>query len=94
MSGTPASLQPLALSDRGRYRDEARRLSALMRDEKETPLERAVWWVEYVGRHRGAPHLRSPALDVPWYQVRKPIDQGANQLMIGRVEARINLYMH
>jgi len=32
-----------------------------MRDQKETPIERAVYWIEYVIRHRGAPHLQSEA---------------------------------
>lgn len=26
-----------------------------------TPQERVVFWMEYVIRHRGAPHLRPPA---------------------------------
>jgi len=30
-----------------------------MRDQKERPLDRAVYWIEYVIRHQGAPHLRS-----------------------------------
>lgn len=33
------------------------------------PLERAVWWVEYVLRHDGAHHLRSPAQDLAGYQL-------------------------
>lgn len=39
-----------------------------MHDQPMTPLERAVFWVEYVLRHRGAPHLRSAALNLAWYQ--------------------------
>lgn len=31
-------------------------------------MERAVWWTEYVLRHNGAKHLRSAAVDMPWYQ--------------------------
>ena len=30
-----------------------------MRDQKERPLDRAVYWIEYVIRHQGALHLRS-----------------------------------
>lgn len=30
------------------------------------PLERAVWWTEYVLRHGGASHLRSPAANISW----------------------------
>ncbi|KAF4519363.1 UDP-glycosyltransferase-07b, partial [Ephemera danica] len=48
---------------------EAQRRSALFRDQLETPLERAVFWVEHVLRHKGAPHLRSAALDLAWYQL-------------------------
>lgn len=39
-----------------------------MRDQPMTPLERGVFWVEYVLRHKGAPHLRTAALDLAWYQ--------------------------
>jgi glucuronosyltransferase len=27
-----------------------------------------VYWTEYVIRHKGAPHMRSAALDLAWYQ--------------------------
>lgn len=33
-----------------------------------TGLEKAVWWTEYVIRHRGAPYFRSSAIDMPWYE--------------------------
>lgn len=29
-----------------------------------TPIETAVYWIEYVIRHKGAPHLRSAGLDL------------------------------
>lgn len=31
-------------------------------------LETAIWWTEYVIRHKGAKHLRNPAADIPFYQ--------------------------
>ena len=31
-------------------------------------MEQAVYWAEYVIRHKGAPHMRSAALDLTWYQ--------------------------
>jgi glucuronosyltransferase len=43
-------------------------MSALSKDEPQSPLNRAVWWAEYVLRHNGAKHLRSAALDLAWYQ--------------------------
>lgn len=33
-----------------------------------TGLERAIWWTEYVIRHKGANHLKSPWASIPWYQ--------------------------
>lgn len=42
--------------------------SAIMRDQPIPPLENAIFWVEYVMRHNGAPHFRSAALDLTWYQ--------------------------
>lgn len=51
-----------------RYRIKVKELAELARDQPMTGLERAIWWTEYVIRHKGARHLRSPALDLPWYQ--------------------------
>ncbi|XP_063233579.1 UDP-glycosyltransferase UGT5-like [Bacillus rossius redtenbacheri] len=51
-----------------RFRANVRRLSAIMRDQQSSPLERAVWWTEYVLRHGGAAHLRTAAVGMPWYQ--------------------------
>ena len=51
-----------------RYHENARRLSRIYRDQPHTPLEQAVYWTEYVIRHKGAPHLRSAVLDLAWYQ--------------------------
>jgi len=51
-----------------RYRENAQRLSRILRDQPLTPLEQAVYWTEYVIRHKGAPHLRSSVLDLAWYQ--------------------------
>ncbi|KAI5632933.1 UDP-glucoronosyl and UDP-glucosyl transferase domain-containing protein [Phthorimaea operculella] len=50
------------------YRQNIRKLDVLMRDEPMTGLERAVWWTEYVLRHRGARHLRAPAANMSWAQ--------------------------
>ncbi|KAF2879691.1 hypothetical protein ILUMI_26480 [Ignelater luminosus] len=47
-----------------KYKEEVRRKQILLRDQKETPLERAVFWTEYVLRHRGAKHLQSTAKDL------------------------------
>lgn len=33
-----------------------------------TPLTTAVYWVEYVARHKGAPHLHSAGQDLSFLQ--------------------------
>jgi glucuronosyltransferase len=40
------------------------KLRDIFRDEREGPLERVIWWTEYVLRHGGAKHLRSSAANV------------------------------
>ena len=36
-------------------------MSEYMRDQPETPQERAIFWAEYVIKHKGAKHLQSAA---------------------------------
>lgn len=40
----------------------------LTNDQLMKGTERAVRWAEYVIRHKGAKHSKSPALDLPEYQ--------------------------
>lgn len=42
--------------------------SELYRDRIKTPLETAVYWIEYIARHKGAPHLRATAVDLNFIQ--------------------------
>ncbi|XP_049946280.1 UDP-glycosyltransferase UGT5-like [Schistocerca serialis cubense] len=51
-----------------RYRERAEHLSRIFNDRPTHPLDEAVYWTEYVIRHQGAPHLRSAALHLSWYQ--------------------------
>nr|WEU75317.1 uridine diphosphate-glycosyltransferases 340F1 [Glyphodes pyloalis] len=48
------------------YKENIKRLKSVSNDQPQTSLERAVWWTEYVIRHRGAKHLRSPTADISW----------------------------
>jgi hypothetical protein len=40
------------------------RRSELLRDQPQPPLDRALYWVQYVLRHEGAAHLQSPAKEL------------------------------
>ena len=44
------------------------RVHRLYTDREMKPVERAVWWIEYVCRHQGADILRSIGENVPFYQ--------------------------
>ncbi|CAH2096397.1 unnamed protein product [Euphydryas editha] len=46
------------------YRRNVIKLRDIMRDQPETPLERAIWWIEYVIRHGGAKQLRAPSANI------------------------------
>ncbi|XP_045502581.1 UDP-glucosyltransferase 2-like isoform X2 [Colias croceus] len=56
------SLQKL-LNDH-RFKDNALKLRERFLDRPMPPLETSIYWIEYVLRHKGASHLRSPALDL------------------------------
>ncbi|XP_069165915.1 UDP-glycosyltransferase UGT5 isoform X1 [Procambarus clarkii] len=51
-----------------KYKENVIRKSVRMRDQLTSPRERAVFWTEYVIRHRGAPQLRSPAAQLSWVE--------------------------
>lgn len=51
-----------------RYTQRAKELSFIFHDRPSKPEDELVHWVEHVIKTQGAPHLRSPALLVPWYQ--------------------------
>uniref|UniRef100_A0A8B9W3Z4 glucuronosyltransferase n=1 Tax=Anas zonorhyncha TaxID=75864 RepID=A0A8B9W3Z4_9AVES len=50
------------------YKENALRLSKIHHDQPITPLDRAVFWIEFVMRHKGAKHLRPAAHHLTWYQ--------------------------
>jgi UDP:flavonoid glycosyltransferase YjiC (YdhE family) len=51
-----------------KYRENAKLRSRIFHDRLVSPMDTAIYWVEYVIRHKGAPHLRVAGLDLPWYQ--------------------------
>ncbi|XP_043304388.1 UDP-glucuronosyltransferase 2B4-like isoform X1 [Cervus canadensis] len=50
------------------YKQNVMWLSTIQRDQPMKPLDRAVFWIEFVMRHKGARHLRPASHDLTWYQ--------------------------
>uniref|UniRef100_A0A2K5I6L9 UDP-glucuronosyltransferase n=2 Tax=Colobus angolensis palliatus TaxID=336983 RepID=A0A2K5I6L9_COLAP len=50
------------------YKENAMKLSRIHHDQPMKPLDRAVFWIEFVMRHKGAKHLRVAAHDLTWIQ--------------------------
>ncbi|XP_066549648.1 2-hydroxyacylsphingosine 1-beta-galactosyltransferase [Amia ocellicauda] len=57
-----------AVLDQPSYRKKAGHLSRILRDHPEHPLNRTVYWIEYLLRHEGALHLRPASYDLYAYQ--------------------------
>ncbi|XP_062122454.1 UDP-glycosyltransferase UGT5-like [Drosophila sulfurigaster albostrigata] len=54
------------------YTLKAKEMSKRFRDQPSSPIETAIWWTEYVLRHKGAPHMRMTDQDmafVPYYKL-------------------------
>ncbi|KAG5861733.1 hypothetical protein JTB14_035398 [Gonioctena quinquepunctata] len=43
-------------------------LSKRYQDRPLSPIDTAIYWIEYVARHKGAPHMRTAAVDMPFYK--------------------------
>lgn len=51
-----------------RYSKSAKLVSERFKDRPMSPAESVVYWTEYIVRYKGAPHLKSHALNLTWYQ--------------------------
>ncbi|XP_050441002.1 UDP-glycosyltransferase UGT4-like isoform X2 [Adelges cooleyi] len=51
-----------------KFTDNAKRVSAIFLDRPLSAVDTAVYWVEYVIRHKGAHHLKTAAVHLTWYQ--------------------------
>ncbi|CAH1153880.1 unnamed protein product [Phaedon cochleariae] len=51
-----------------KYIDNVKLRSRIMRDRKQTPIEEAAYWIDYIVKYNGAEHLRVPYLELTWYQ--------------------------
>ncbi|XP_028144761.2 UDP-glycosyltransferase UGT5 isoform X3 [Diabrotica virgifera virgifera] len=52
-----------------KYREGAKTRSKIMHDQPTKQIDEAMFWIEYVVRHKGAPHLRSQSVKLRWYQL-------------------------
>nr|XP_051675270.1 UDP-glucuronosyltransferase 2B16 isoform X1 [Oryctolagus cuniculus] len=50
------------------YKEKAMTLSRIHHDQPMKPLDQAIFWIEFVMRHKGAKHLRVAAHDLTWFQ--------------------------
>ncbi|KAI2534492.1 UDP glucuronosyltransferase family 2 member B17 [Homo sapiens] len=50
------------------YKENIMKLSRIHHDQPVKPLDRAVFWIEFVMRHKGAKHLRVAAHNLTWIQ--------------------------
>ncbi|XP_059484357.1 UDP-glucosyltransferase 2-like, partial [Neocloeon triangulifer] len=54
--------------DDPKFKRKAQKQSEIAQDTMSTPLETAVFWIEYVARHKGAKHLRPASLELNFVQ--------------------------
>ncbi|XP_077059814.1 UDP-glucuronosyltransferase 1A6-like isoform X1 [Siphateles boraxobius] len=57
-----------AVINESSYKQKMEKLSAIHNDRPMQPLDLAVYWTEFVMRHKGAEHLRPAAHDLNWLQ--------------------------
>lgn len=50
------------------YEIKVKELSKLYRDRPQSALDTAIYWTEYVIRHRGAPHMQTPQVQMNFIQ--------------------------
>ena len=50
-----------------RFTENAKIISNRFRDQPQKPLDRAVWWIEYILRNPKPAHLQSPTMALGWF---------------------------
>lgn len=49
------------------YSENAIRMSKAYQDQKEKPLDRAIWWIEWILRNPNAEYFKSPAINLGFF---------------------------
>ncbi len=57
------------LSD-GKYKRNILAASKVFKDQKDTPLERGLWWIEWALRNHNAVHFKSSSADLNFIQIQ------------------------
>ncbi|KAJ8676539.1 hypothetical protein QAD02_012326 [Eretmocerus hayati] len=68
LSGTTLESALRTLLDDPSYREKTHYYSRLFRDQPLSPMQNAIFWIEYVARNGGGV-LKSPALALAWWQL-------------------------
>lgn len=50
------------------FAEQAKELSRRFKDRPQTPMETSLYWIEYVIRHKGAPFMKTAAVNMPAYK--------------------------
>lgn len=53
-----------------KYKNNIRIVSKAFRDQKDTPLERGLWWIEWALRNPNATHFKSSGADLNFVQIQ------------------------
>ncbi|CAG9821310.1 unnamed protein product [Phaedon cochleariae] len=56
------------VAENKKYKEKVKKSKKILVDQPMKGVEKAVWWIEYVLRHKGAKHLRSAAADMTFYE--------------------------
>ncbi|KPU76021.1 uncharacterized protein Dana_GF12119, isoform D [Drosophila ananassae] len=58
----------LELLENPKFWNNMKKASKIFRDRPLSAMDTAMYWIDYVIEHRGAPHLVSVGVELPWYQ--------------------------
>ncbi|KAK9892162.1 hypothetical protein WA026_018364 [Henosepilachna vigintioctopunctata] len=58
----------LKVAGNERYRIRAKEIRSIFLDQPRSGLDTIMWWCDYVMRHKGAKHLKSPGAEISFYE--------------------------